>query len=424
MMEFLEITEVEFDKFAEKHELANLWQTSDMADLRCLNNWKKTYVGVKEQGVLIAGTMLSHRPLFFGYEVFQSLRGYLIDFQNTLLFDFFHEHLIAYLKEKRCLYLHVDPYLPYIEHDINGDIVQGGFDNRYIVEHMKSLGYHHYGLTTGYSNQCEPRWIYTIRMENETEKSLFDKMERKTKRSILKTEKYKIRLRFLNDGIEEFENIMEHTSERRGFENREHSYYQNLNDIYGKRDHLKFLVAELVVDDYIESLHEDEKNEEKKISDCQRKLEKSQGSPKITRQMEQCMELLEGIRKKLKEAEDLKAEKGEVIQLAAGLFFTYGNEILCLFSGVYDEYMKFAAPYAMHWYMMKYGMQHGKKRYNLYGITGNFDKDDEGYGVYEFKRGFQGEVIELIGDFDYIVNKPLYRVYKTLKKMKNLIQGS
>lgn len=423
-MEFLEIKEEEFDRFAEGHELANLWQTSDMADLRCLNNWKKSYVGVKENGKLIAGTMLSHRPLFLGYEVFQSLRGYLIDFQNESLFNFFHEHLIAYLKQNKCLYIHVDPYLPYIEHDINGNIVPEGFDNKNVVEHMKSLGYRHYGFTTGYSNQCEPRWIYTIHMENETEKSLFDKMERKAKRSILKTEKYKIRLRFLDEDIHEFENIMVHTSERRGFENRDHSYYQNLNAIYGKRDHLKFLVAELVVDDYIASLNEDKVIEEKKLEDCHMKLEKSPNSPKIMRQQEQCLELLEGIDKKIEEAEGLKAEKGNVIQLAAGLFFTYGNEILCLFSGVYDEYMKFAAPYAMHWYMMKYGMEHGKKRYNLYGITGNFDKNDEGYGVYEFKRGFQGEVIELIGDFDYIVNPFVYSIYKNLKKVKSLVRGS
>ena len=47
------------------------------------------------------------------------------------------------------------------------------------------------------------------------------------------------------------------------------------------------------------------------------------------------------------------------------------------------------------------------------------------YGVYEFKKGFGGQVVELIGEFDLVVNKPKYLLYKvafgSYKKIKNLI---
>lgn len=52
--------------------------------------------------------------------------------------------------------------------------------------------------------------------------------------------------------------------------------------------------------------------------------------------------------------------------------------------------------------MIKYGIEHHIKRYNFYGISGIFSPEDEEYGVYLFKKGFDADVIELIGNFEYI----------------------
>ena len=56
-------------------------------------------------------------------------------------------------------------------------------------------------------------------------------------------------------------------------------------------------------------------------------------------------------------------------------------------------------PYMMHWYMMNYCFEHGYDRYNFYGVSGDFTKDSEDYGVYRFKRGFNVHIEELIGIF-------------------------
>ena len=104
---------------------------------------------------------------------------------------------------------------------------------------------------------------------------------------------------------------------------------------------------------------------------------------------ENCM-----LKKKLEEADQMIQEDGQVLDLASGIFFTYGKEVLCLMSGVYEKYMRFAAPYAMHWKMMNYCIEHGMERYNLYGTSGIFDEGAPDYGVYLFKKGFQGEVVD------------------------------
>ena len=77
------------------------------------------------------------------------------------------------------------------------------------------------------------------------------------------------------------------------------------------------------------------------------------------------------------------------------------------------------------WEIIKYTIKNNIPKYNFYGIDGNFDKNNnEMYGIYEFKRGFGGNVEELIGEFDLIINKFWYRTYKiafgAYHKIKNI----
>ena len=51
-------------------------------------------------------------------------------------------------------------------------------------------------------------------------------------------------------------------------------------------------------------------------------------------------------------------------------------------------------------------------------ITGNFNKGNPYYGLYEFKRGFNSKVVEYIGEFDMIVNKQAYYAKEQIKMFK------
>ena len=90
----------------------------------------------------------------------------------------------------------------------------------------------------------------------------------------------------------------------------------------------------------------------------------------------------------------------------------------------HEKYKEFLSFYTIHWELIKYAIKNGYKKYNFYGISGDFkNKEDELYGLYDFKRGFGGNVEEYIGEFDLIINKPMYLLYqngyKTYKKIKN-----
>ena len=79
--------------------------------------------------------------------------------------------------------------------------------------------------------------------------------------------------------------------------------------------------------------------------------------------------------------------------------------------------MQFQSAYTIHYAGIKYAIDHGYKRYNFYGITGDFRKENPLYGLYLFKKSFGGHVVELIGEYDLIVSKFWYHMYKVAFKL-------
>ena len=104
------------------------------------------------------------------------------------------------------------------------------------------------------------------------------------------------------------------------------------------------------------------------------------------------------------------------------MFVITPYEVVYLFSGSYKQYNRFKGAYAIQWKMIRYALENKIKRYNFYGVSGIFDESAEDYGVYKFKKGFNADIVELIGIFRYIDNKfvtKLYFLLKTLKKKLN-----
>jgi peptidoglycan pentaglycine glycine transferase (the second and third glycine) len=48
--------------------------------------------------------------------------------------------------------------------------------------------------------------------------------------------------------------------------------------------------------------------------------------------------------------------------MAGSMFVTYGDEVLYLYSGAYEEFLKYDAPYRLQWEMIRYAVNNGYKR--------------------------------------------------------------
>lgn len=413
-MEFSILNEKEFTKAALDLPCSNFHQTVRWGKLKEKNGWISHLVGVKEKKKIVAAALLLEKKVLKKFSIFYVPRGYLIDFNNEELLKFFTEKLKVFAKERKGIFIKIDPYLIHKERDINGKVIENGIDNSKVVEHLKSLGYLHTGFNLKHENM-QPRWAFAINLENKDEKEVLDSMESKTRQLIRKNERNNIEIREIDEEeLSIFKDIMNHTSERRNFIDRPFEYYKNMLEIL--KDNAKIYIAELNIENLLEKT-KNEINENKKIIEEKEKeieeKKKNINIDKTKKKIEELKTLNQKLDEKVIHYHKIIDTDGKRIILGGIIYMIYNKEILSLFGGCYDKYKEFLSFYTIHWELIKYAIKNGYTKYNFYGISGDFeDKKDELYGLYDFKRGFGGNVEEYIGEFDLVINKPMYFLYK------------
>ena len=143
-MKLVEINEKEFKKIADKSPQITFHQTSAWAELKKTNGWSYYYVSLEDNKNSIACTLLLAKkiPIINKY-IFYSPRGFLIDYKDKELLKTFTEEIKKFIRKKNGIFVKIDPYVPYIEHDNNGKIVENGFDNKDCYKNLIELGYKH-----------------------------------------------------------------------------------------------------------------------------------------------------------------------------------------------------------------------------------------------------------------------------------------
>ena len=407
-MKFEIIKESEYRKYWERHPLKTFLSAPEISELRKRNNWETFYVGVKEGNKLIAATMLlSHKRHFNRYE-FYSPRGYLLDFKNKELVEFFTKELKKFIKSKKGYIFRVDPYLIYKERDIDGNIVEDGEDNSEVVDNLLRLGF----KKVPSKNLEQVSWMFSLDLEGKTEEEILKEMKPGTRNKIRKTEKYGIEVNEINyDELDRFQAIMEETSKRKGFSNRKLSYYQDMYKLFHDKGEIKYFITELNLKKYAEGLEEEKKTREDKLNSLTDAKYNDGAKKNLTNE-------IESISKRIDDAKNIIKEKGtDIITLSGSMFMLIQPEVIYLSSGNYEEFLKFDSQYLIQWELIKYGIKNKFKKHNFYGIPENINTHPKDYGIYEFKRGFNGYVEELIGEFELPISWH-YKLFKLIHKIK------
>ena len=408
-MQFCELSKEEFRKFLEKHPLQSFLQTPEIGELRKKSGWTVDFVGVKKKSKIIGATMLVGQKNFMNSYEFYTSRGPLLDYDNTELVSFFFQNLIQYVQKKNGYILRIDPYLIYHQRDIDGNIVEHGVNHENVVQQLKSIGFKRKESTE------QVRYMFSIDL-GKSNQEIFQSFRSNVRNYIRKTEKIGIVVRELTKSeLPALKKIIDDTGKRKGFASKSLTYYENMYDLFHGRGEIRYLIASIYLDDYLDKLKNELKEYEKKLEETE-DVHSKQGVRKSL------IINIENTKKRMKETEELIEKKGTQLDLSAAMFMMTGHEVIYLFSGNYDEYMKFNAQYAIQWNMIQYANDHGFDKYNFYGISGNFDENDSEYGVYEFKRGFSGYVEELIGEFQIPIDTKKYMIFNILNNTKKFIK--
>lgn len=405
-MKFVELEKEEYRTFADTHPLKSFFQTTEMEELGKESGWTSYYVGVKKGKTVIAASRLMSYRNRLGYQYFYAPRGLLVDYRNFEVLKFFTEQLKKYLRSKKGYVLRIDPTVVHLERDSDGKVMDG-VNNEWCTEYLKKLGYHHLGYQKGYNETSQCRWVYCLNLEGKNEDDILREMRPTARNQIKKTSMNGgVRVRELSyDELSLFKKITEEASERKNFHDKPLSYYQHMYQLFHPKKQVQFVIAELYPQEYFEKLNHE-------LQHWEESLMKLSDHPRNQGKKKELQVSIDSTKKKLKRVEEL-CKKGKIIPIAASMFMLYGDEVLYYHSGNYKEYIEFNGQRMIQWYMIKYALKNGFKRYNFYGIDGNFEEGSPD-GVYEFKKGFGGYVEEYIGDFDL----PLSWYYYVKKMIK------
>ena len=411
----------EFKKWADKHEQITFHQTIEWANLKKINGWESYYIGLKDNKKIVAGALILSKTLpFIKKKMFYSPRGFLIDYNDKKLLTEFTEKIKEFAKKEKAIFIKIDPYVEYQEHDNNGNIVENGYNNKQAVENLKNLGYKFFGFNL-MQDTLQPRWIHVIEINGRNEEEVQKDMESKTRQILRKNEKSCITTREIKrDELPIFKEIMEHTGDRRDFIDRPLSYYESMWDNLYESGILKILLAEINFKEYENNTKNELEEVEKGLKDRIYKHDNNllkMNEKKYESSNKQDKDTIERLNKQLDKIKDYQKEYGDKKNLGTILFLIYGNEVLSLFGGTDDNLMQFQSAYTVHYAGIKYAIDNNYKRYNFYGITGDFRKDNPLYGLYLFKKNFGGHVVELIGEYDLVISKFWYKTYNLAFKI-------
>ena len=426
-MELVTLNEKEFNKEALKSPQISFHQTSNWGELKKENGWKPHYLALKDKNKIICTSLLLSKQLpFIKKNMFYSPRGFLIDYNDKDLLKEWTTKVKEYAKENNGIFIKIDPYLEYQERDNNGAIVEGGNNNKKAHQNLIDLGYKHFGFNT-MQDTLQPRWIHVIETEGKTQEEVDKDMESKTRQILRKNERCGITTREIEkDELPLFKEIMQKTSDRREFIDRPFSYYESMWDTMHDDGILKILIGEIDFNLYEKNTKDELKEHEDALKDRINKYENNllkMNEKRYKSNNRQDEEAITRLKKDLEKIKEYKKEFGEKKTLGGILFLIYGNEVLSLLGGTLDDVMQFKSAYTIHYAGVKLAVEKKLKRYNFYGITGDFNENNPLYGLFLFKKSFGGHVSELLGEYDLIISNFWYHTYNILFKTYHFLKN-
>lgn len=416
-MEFIILTDDEYRQFLDGNDMASFMQTVELSNLKKELGSKIHFVGVKQNKKIVAGSMILEDSTILNKKMFYAPRGLIVDYHNKELLTFFTKELKKYIKNNNGFILTIDPNVIYRVRTSDGEIDPNHKQDDESINNLLDLGYKHYGFNL-YLDTMQARWCYLLSLDEDYESKKV-KFSKSTRKNIDFCQKKGLMVREGTiDDLKVMAEIFEITSKRKDFFSRSLEYYQKM--YHHMKDLMTIYIAYLDPEIYYNhtlSLLEEAKKNYQIVLD---KMEKDMVGSKLINQKETALKQISKYEKELEKAEKFKKENPNGKDIGCLLSLRSGNEYLTLSSGTLAEYREFTPKYLMYEHHIKEAYKEGFKYCNFYGITGDFDPKGKYYGIYEFKKGFNGNVIEYIGQFE-LKTSGFYTVYKCLKRIKKLI---
>ncbi len=420
-MNFIENIEKErYEEFVKKHPKSHFLQSYAWGEFaKEEKNLTPHYVGLEnDKHQLVAATLLLEKHLPLGYSYLYAPRGYVINFKDYELLKTFTEEIKKYAKKKKAIFVKIDPDIIYHEENCNQEVIIEKDDQAY--QSLKKLGYRHLGFTKNFETM-QPRYSFRIDLTKpweEVEKNF----SKTTKQRIKKAEDLLVDVKIGTDkDINTFYQLMILTETRKDFVTHNEKYYQSLYKIWNQDNECNLFLGSVDLDKIIKKQTELKQEITEELTKFNHEnLSKSEKSKK--NELEKRKDKLETDIQKYQQAQK---EYGTNITLSAHFIIEYGDKAWVLYAGNHNILTDTYTNYKTYEQHIKYYYDKKIKTYDQFGTIGDLRKENPLLGLHEFKKKFGGNYVEFTGEFDLVLNKPMYFVFTKLvplyrKLIKNI----
>ncbi len=404
-IEIKDIQRENWNKFIIENSSESFLQSWEWGNFQQAIGKKISRIGVEEGGEILAVALLIRSDLPFGKSYFYFPRGPVLNRKFIKskvhkIVDFLFDEIKKIAKKEKVIFLKIDP-----PSELNQ---KSRIRNQeYINKCQKSL------------SEVQPKDTLMLNLER-SEEDLLKEMKQKTRYNVRLAEKKGVQISSYEVGstdqnefhkkFESFWDLTEETSRRNKIISHNRDYYQKMLEglsVSNKTDlicHSEF-ISESARDDGL-SNHQFAKQSLGNVK------QKSGDTKKILNQVQNdsiCSNL--NLIAKLYLAE----YEGKII--AANIVLCFGDLAIYLHGASASEHRNLMAPYLLQWKQIKDAKNAGCKKYDFWGITISGEKESW-QGITKFKKGFGGVEKSYIGSYDLIIDKRLYGVYLSLKKIR------
>ena len=100
--------------------------------------------------------------------------------------------------------------------------------------------------------------------------------------------------------------------------------------------------------------------------------------------------------------------------ISGAIAINYGGKTCYLYGASSNEHRNVMPNYLMQWEMIQWAIETRCHTYDFQGIPFHDDPQSSYYGIYQFKKSFNGRIEKLVGDFDYVLRPSVHRAFTLL----------
>ncbi len=414
MYKLIMLEKTKYDNFVKKHKTkSHFLQSYSWGEFSKLKkNLTPYYMGLIDSNKKIVATaLLLQKKLPMKLSYFYSPRGFVMDYENKEIVQEMTKKIINFAKSKKAIFVKIDPDI--IINDINylNESKELNYDWKEIFNSLKKAGFKHMGFTKNFETM-QPRYSFRVDLTQSIE-DIENHFSKTTKQRINKSQKLNTIVEIGTEkDIKEFYHLMTLTETRKDFVSYNLDYYETLYEIFNgnKNSKATLFLGKVDIDKTLETFEKTLKNINNQISilpiDNLSKSAKNKLN-ELTRQKDHTKE-------QIKKFEKYKEQYGNLITLSAHMIIEYGDKAWVLYAGNHNILTDTYVNYNTYYEHLLYCKKEGLKIYDQFGTIGDLSKDNPRIGLHEFKKKFGGDYVEFIGEFDYIINKPMYFVFTKL----------